>query len=318
MAIDYGAFDRTLSVVWGCWTVCFSTRIESSGLIGRLSTTCDASPPFICSITPWLSYLVAAWRSCLPWSTYDLTTTPGSVTARPCHFGIGCGGSEAPPPHWFVFLPQSWQERTWRRWRKRSCPVVRVTHVAAKVGRWSTESLWITWIGTETITTTISGRTCLTGTSTACRHPRPCLGHLREAAETVPAGAARPKGGSMRYRYCGRMGRRTMLQTEVNMTCLDLEGGRTSASPELLLAHQAGSREPIIKQGHTSLIISSVYHQPFWCHWSLWSYAETENVQEMRLLCWWCNLMIHSPEPPWPGSLNEACVHNCVCVHDCV
>lgn len=282
MAIGYGAFARTLSVVWVCWTACFSTRTASSGLTARLSMTCGASPPFTCLITPWLSYLVAAWLYCQPWSTYDLTTTPGSVTARPCHFGIGCGGSEAPPPHWCVFHHQSWRGRTWKQWRKRSCPVacqVRVMPVVPQVGRWSMESPWTTWIVTEIITTTISGHTCPTGTSTTCLQPHPCHGHLRQAAETVPAGAARWKAASMRYRYYGRRVIKTILQMEVNMTYLQLQGGRTSASPELLSAHQVGSREPLIKRGHTLQIIFSVYHQLCCCHLSLWSYAETENGQ---------------------------------------
>lgn len=35
--------------------------------------------------------------------------------------------------------------------------------------------------------------------------------------------------------------------------------------------------------------------------------------RKRTLLCWWCNHMIHYPEPPCPGSLNEACAHKCVC-----
>lgn len=279
--------------------------------------TCVASPPFTCLITPLLSYLVAAWLYCQPWSTYDLMTTPGSATARPCRFGIGCGGSEAPPPRWCVFHHQSWRRRTWKRWRKRSCPVAcqaRVMHVVPQVGRWSMESLWTTWIVTETITTTISGRTCPTGTSTACLHPRPCRGHLREAAETVPAGAARQKGGSMRCRYYGRGVRKTILQMTVNMTCLQLQGGRTSASPELLLAHQVGSRELIIKLDHMLQIIFSVYHQHCCCHSFPWSYAETGNghfcAGDATL---WFILLNH---PALALQMRHVCIT--VCVHDCV
>lgn len=272
--------------------------------------TCGASPPCTCLTTLWLSYPDPAWLYCLPWSTYDLTTTPGSVTARRCHFGIGCGGSEAPPPLWCVFHHQSWQRRTWKCWRKRSCPVAcqeKVMHMVPQVVRWSMESLWTTWIVTETITTTISGHTCPTGISTACLHPRPCRGHLREAAETAPAGAARLKGESMRCRYYRRRVKKTILQMEVNMTCLELQGVRTSASPGHLSAHQVGSREPIIKQGHTLQIIFSVYHQLCCCHSSLSSYAETRNGHFDSFS--WTTL-------PWFFKLGMCALT--IGVHDCV
>lgn len=242
--------------------------------------TCGTSPPSTCSTTLWPSSPDPAWLSCRSWSTFDSTTTPGSVTARRCHSGIGCGGSEAPPPLWCAFHHQSWWTRTWKHWRKRSCPVAcppRVTHRVGRAEIWRTATLWTTWIATETITTPTSGRTCPMGISTAYQPPPHCRAHLREAAETVPAGAARQKGGSMRCRYYGRRVRKTILQTTVNMTCLEMEGGRTSASPELPSAHQVGSWEPIIKQDHTLQITFSVYHQLCCCHSSPSSYAETGN-----------------------------------------
>lgn len=149
-------------------------------------------------------------------------------------------------------------------------------HMAVQVGRWSTESLWITWIVTETITTTISGRTCPMGTSTAYLHPHLCHGHLREAAETAPVAAARPKGGSMRCMYFGKGLKKTMVQMEVNMTCLQLQGGRTSASPELLSAHPVGSRGLITEQCHILQIIFPLTLLCC-CHSTLWSYAEVGN-----------------------------------------
>lgn len=165
--------------------------------------TCDASPHCTCLTTPWPSYLAPAWLYCQPWSICGLMTTPGSVTVRPCLSGIGWEGSGDPRLLWCVFHHQSWWGKTWKRWRKRSCPVaclVRVMVVEAEAGRWSMGSLWITWIVTGTITTTISGHTCLTGTSTVCLHLPPCHGHQRGAAETALAGVARQKVGSMRCR----------------------------------------------------------------------------------------------------------------------
>lgn len=113
------------------------------------------------------------------------------------------------------------------------------------------------------------------GTSTACLLPHPCHVHRREAAKTVPAGAAREKGGSMRYRYFRRGMRRTTLQMEVNTICLHPQEGETSASPELLLVHQVESRE-LITLDPMQQHLFPVCHQLCFCQSILWSYAETE------------------------------------------
>lgn len=101
---------------------------------------------------------------------------------------------------------------------------------------------------------------------------------------------------------------------EVNTGCLEMEDGRTSASPELLWAHQVGSREQIITQGPALQTLFSVYSQLCCCHSSLWSYAETGKGHSR---CWssWC---IHSADPTCSGSLNEARVRTWLCTKNII